>query len=136
MDLFFSYTSFPRKLNRYSYKVQCRINCTSFDQSKLRNFVECTISHRTFLQGFLNNYSFMQFRIALPFKAGLALSCFEAFWLHTAMSVKVKSLLGCVTQSYSCMAIPITERHTGFCGKSNLREKVLRRILKATQSEY
>ena len=36
-------TSFPWKLNRYSYRVQFGINCTAFDQSKLSNFVECTI---------------------------------------------------------------------------------------------
>ena len=46
--LFFStvnkITSFPWKLNRYSYGVQFGINCTALDQSKLSNFVECTIS--------------------------------------------------------------------------------------------
>ena len=36
-------TSFPWKLNRYSYGVQFEINCTVLDQSKLSNFVECTI---------------------------------------------------------------------------------------------
>ena len=36
-------TSFPWKLNRYSYGVQFEINCTALDQSKLSNFVECTI---------------------------------------------------------------------------------------------
>ena len=36
-------TSFPWKLNRYSYEVQFGINCTVLDQSKLSNFVECTI---------------------------------------------------------------------------------------------
>ena len=36
-------TSFPWKLNRYSYGVQFGINCTDLDQSKLSNFVECTI---------------------------------------------------------------------------------------------
>ena len=41
---FAAYTSFPWKLNRYSYGVQFGINCTALDQSKLSNFVECTIS--------------------------------------------------------------------------------------------
>ena len=36
-------TSFPWKLNRYSYRVRFGINCTALDQSKLSNFVECTI---------------------------------------------------------------------------------------------
>ena len=36
-------TSFPWKLNRYSYGVQFGINCTALDQSKLSNFVECAI---------------------------------------------------------------------------------------------
>ena len=36
-------TSFPFKLNRYSYGVQFGINCTAPNQSKLSNFVECTI---------------------------------------------------------------------------------------------
>ena len=36
-------TSFPWKLTRYSYRVQFEINCTALDQSKLSNFVECTI---------------------------------------------------------------------------------------------
>ena len=36
-------TSFPWTLNRYSYRVQFGINCTALDQSKLSNFVECTI---------------------------------------------------------------------------------------------
>ena len=39
-----AYASFPWKLNRYSYGVQFGINCTALDQSKLSNFVECTIS--------------------------------------------------------------------------------------------
>ena len=39
------YASFPWKLNRYSYGVQFGINCTALDQSKLSNFVECTISN-------------------------------------------------------------------------------------------
>ena len=39
-----AYASFPWKLNRYSYGVQFEINCTALDQSKLSNFVECTIS--------------------------------------------------------------------------------------------
>ena len=38
-------TSFPWKLNRYSYGVQFGINCTALDQSKLSNFVECTINY-------------------------------------------------------------------------------------------
>ena len=38
-----AYASFPWKLNRYSYGVQFGINCTALDQSKLSNFVECTI---------------------------------------------------------------------------------------------
>ena len=29
---------------RYSYEVQFGINCTALDQSKLSNFVECTIN--------------------------------------------------------------------------------------------
>ena len=36
-------TLFPWKLIRYSYGVQFGINCTVLDQSKLSNFVECTI---------------------------------------------------------------------------------------------
>ena len=40
---FAAYASFPWKLNRYSYGVQFGINCTALDQSKLSNFVECTI---------------------------------------------------------------------------------------------
>ena len=32
------------KLNRYSYGVQFGINCTALDQSKLSNFVECTLT--------------------------------------------------------------------------------------------
>ena len=39
-----AYASFPWKINRYSYGVQFRINCIALDQSKLSNFVECTIS--------------------------------------------------------------------------------------------
>ena len=39
-----AYPSFPWKLNRYSYGVQFGINCTALDQSKLSNFVECTIN--------------------------------------------------------------------------------------------
>ena len=35
--------SFPWRLNRYSYGIQLVINCTALDQSKLSNFVECTI---------------------------------------------------------------------------------------------
>ena len=35
--------SFPWKLNMYSYRVQFGIICTALDQSKLSNFVECTI---------------------------------------------------------------------------------------------
>ena len=31
------------KLNSYSYGLQFGINCTALDQSKLSNFVECTI---------------------------------------------------------------------------------------------
>ena len=42
--IFFSYASFPWKFNRYSYGVQFGINCIALDQSKLSNFVECTIS--------------------------------------------------------------------------------------------
>ena len=38
-----AYASFPWKLDRYSYGVQFEINCTALDQSKLSNFVECTI---------------------------------------------------------------------------------------------
>ena len=41
---FAAYASFPWKLNRYSYRVQFGINCTALDQSKLSNFVECTIN--------------------------------------------------------------------------------------------
>ena len=37
-------TLFPWKLNSCSYKVQFGINCTALDQSKLSNFVECTIN--------------------------------------------------------------------------------------------
>ena len=37
-------TSFPWKLNRCSYGVQFGINFTALDQSKLSNFVECTIT--------------------------------------------------------------------------------------------
>ena len=37
-------TLFPWKLNRYSSGAQFGIDCTSLDQSKLSNFVECTIS--------------------------------------------------------------------------------------------
>ena len=40
-------TSFPWKLNRYSYGVQFGINCTALDQSKLSNFVECTINFQS-----------------------------------------------------------------------------------------
>ena len=40
---FAAYASFPWKLNRFSYGVQFRIICTALDQSKLSNFVECTI---------------------------------------------------------------------------------------------
>ena len=36
-------SSFLWKLNRYSDGVQFGINCTALDQSKLSNFVECTI---------------------------------------------------------------------------------------------
>ena len=36
-------TSFPWKLNRYSYGVQFGINFTTLGQSKLGNFVECTL---------------------------------------------------------------------------------------------
>ena len=43
---FAAYASFPWKLNRYSYGVQFGINCTALDQSKLSNFVECTISDK------------------------------------------------------------------------------------------
>ena len=35
--------SFPWKLNRYSYGVQFGINCAALNQSKLGNFVGCTI---------------------------------------------------------------------------------------------
>ena len=31
------------ELNRYSYEVQFGINSTALDQSKLSNFVECTV---------------------------------------------------------------------------------------------
>ena len=41
--IFFSHASFPWKLNSYSYGVQFGINCNALDQSKLSNFVECTI---------------------------------------------------------------------------------------------
>ena len=41
---FAAYASFSWKLNRYSYGVQFWTNCTALDQSKLSNFVECTIS--------------------------------------------------------------------------------------------
>ena len=37
------YASFPWTLNRYSYGVQFGIRCTALNQSKLSNFVECTI---------------------------------------------------------------------------------------------
>ena len=40
---FAAYASFPWKPNRYSYGVQFGINRTALDQSKLSNFVECTI---------------------------------------------------------------------------------------------
>jgi len=40
---FAAYASFPWKLNRYSYGVQFGINCTALNQSKLSNFVECTM---------------------------------------------------------------------------------------------
>ena len=42
-------TSFPWKLNRYSYGVQFGINCATLDQSKLGNFVECTIKGITLI---------------------------------------------------------------------------------------
>ena len=42
---FAAYASFSWKLNKYSYGVQFGINCTALDQSKLSNFVECTIKH-------------------------------------------------------------------------------------------
>ena len=38
-------TSFPWKLNRYSFGVQFGINSATLDQSKLSNFVECTINY-------------------------------------------------------------------------------------------
>ena len=41
------YASFPWKLNGYSYGVQFGINCNALDQSKLSNFVECTIMAKT-----------------------------------------------------------------------------------------
>ena len=44
---FAAYMLFPWKLNRYSYRVQFGINCTALDQSKLSNFVECTIIYFT-----------------------------------------------------------------------------------------
>ena len=44
---FAAYASFPWKLNGYSYGVQFGINCTALDQSKLSNFVECTIMAKT-----------------------------------------------------------------------------------------
>ena len=44
-------TSFPWKLNRYSYGVQFGINCTALDQSKLSNFVERTIISLSFMYG-------------------------------------------------------------------------------------
>ena len=50
---FFSYASFPWKLNRYSYGVQFGINCTALDQSKLSNFVECTITEKNKTVAFL-----------------------------------------------------------------------------------
>ncbi len=31
------------EVNRYSYGVQFGINCTALNQSKLSNFVECTV---------------------------------------------------------------------------------------------
>ena len=37
------YASFQWKIKRYFYGVQFGINCTALDQSKLSNFVECTI---------------------------------------------------------------------------------------------
>ena len=40
---FAAYASFPWKFNRHSYGVQFGINCTALDQSKLSNFVECTV---------------------------------------------------------------------------------------------
>ena len=49
-------TSFPWKLNRYSYKVQFGIHCIALDQSKLGNFVECTI--KTTMK-ILNNYMYI-----------------------------------------------------------------------------
>ena len=45
--LFTNCTSFPWKLNRYSVGVQFGINWTALDQSKLSNFVECTIINVT-----------------------------------------------------------------------------------------
>ena len=41
---FAAHASFPWKLSRYSYGVQFGINCTALDQSKLSNFVECTVT--------------------------------------------------------------------------------------------
>ena len=39
-----AYASFPWKINKYSYGVQFGINYTAVEQSKLSNFVECTIN--------------------------------------------------------------------------------------------
>ena len=36
-------TSFPWKLNKFSYGVQFGINCTALNQSKLSTLVECTV---------------------------------------------------------------------------------------------
>ena len=48
-----AYALFPWKINRYSYRVQFGIKCTALDQSKLSNFVECTINWET--SGILEN---------------------------------------------------------------------------------
>ena len=52
---FFSYASFAWKLKRYSYGVQFGIYCTALDQSKLSNFVECTINQIILLS--IKNYN-------------------------------------------------------------------------------
>ena len=51
-------TLFPWKLNRYSYGVQFGINCTALDQSKLSNFVECTIRIRYRKENCLQVYNY------------------------------------------------------------------------------
>ena len=51
-------TSFPWKLNRYSYGVQFGINCIALHQSKLSNFVGCTIRIRYRRENCLQVYNY------------------------------------------------------------------------------